>query len=161
MKKRPSKIKSWMNQIKEKAKESHDEHTEVGCIIIDEEENVDIVAGYNGFVREAPDEDLPKTRPEKYEYMIHAEENAVLNAARLGRSVKGATAICTLSPCTKCTRALYQAGVSRVIFEEKYRTFEPEVLKMKDIEVIEKGRTPDGYYIVEYVGRGKGKKSSR
>ena len=141
-----------MNQAQRRAEDrSHDEQTQVGCVITTPDLQTEIITGYNGFVPNAPDDKLPKTRPEKYEYMQHAERNAIRLAARYGRATNGGVAFCTMSPCAECTRALYTAGVSKVIFKEKYRTFE-EVLKMKDIKVQEKGTTPEGFFIVEYSG---------
>ena len=46
----------------------------------------------------------------------HAEENAIMHAARIGISLKGTTAYVTWPPCSRCTRSLIQAGVTEVIF---------------------------------------------
>ena len=155
MRKRVSKIQSWMNQAEGRANDrSHDKDTQVGCVITTPDYNVEIMTGYNGFVEDAPDDILPINRPDKYEFMQHAERNAINLAAKHGRALEGSVAICTMSPCAECTRALYTAGVRKVIFKEKYRTFE-EVLKMKDIYVVEKGTTEEGFFVVEYLGGSK------
>lgn len=51
---------------------------------------------------------------------VHAELNALLQAAAHGVSVDGATAYCTMSPCWDCFKALKSAGVARVVFDVTY-----------------------------------------
>ena len=55
-------------------------------------------------------------REQKYPMICHAEENAIMHAARIGISLKGTTAYVTWPPCSRCTRSLIQAGVSEVIY---------------------------------------------
>jgi dCMP deaminase len=50
----------------------------------------------------------------------HAEQNAIVQAARHGISVDGATLYCTNNPCLNCTKLLINAGVVRVVYEETY-----------------------------------------
>lgn len=57
---------------------SHDSQTKVGCVIVNEDNNV-VSMGYNGFPKGVDDAELPTKRPEKYPFMVHAEENAVSN----------------------------------------------------------------------------------
>lgn len=52
--------------------------------------------------------------------MIHAEMSAVMDAARLGKSVSGATLFCTTFPCHLCAKHIVAAGISRVVFLEPY-----------------------------------------
>jgi dCMP deaminase len=56
-------------------------------------------------------------RPEKYQWVEHAERNAIYNAAREGITLKGSTAYLNWEPvpCSDCTRALIQAGVVEVV----------------------------------------------
>jgi deoxycytidylate deaminase len=51
---------------------------------------------------------------------IHAEMSALVDAARLGRSVKGATLYCTTFPCHMCTKLIIGAGIKRVVYLEPY-----------------------------------------
>jgi deoxycytidylate deaminase len=55
---------------------------------------------------------------------IHAEQNLLAHAARRGISIDGGTAVITHSPCGKCCGLLIQAGITDIIFEEKYRLFD-------------------------------------
>lgn len=50
---------------------------------------------------------------------VHAEANAIFNAASNGVSLKGSTLYCTLSPCMNCAKALIQVGVTKIIYGEK------------------------------------------
>lgn len=51
---------------------------------------------------------------------IHAEQNAVIRAARNGISVKGATLYCTMEPCLPCAMTVVGLGVVRVVAEHPY-----------------------------------------
>ncbi len=53
-------------------------------------------------------------------YAAHAEQNAIIQAARMGVSIEGATLYCTHQPCVICTRMIINSGISRVIFCEGY-----------------------------------------
>ncbi len=50
----------------------------------------------------------------------HAEENAIVQAAYHGISVKDGTLYCTLSPCLMCTKMIINAGIKEVVFETEY-----------------------------------------
>ena len=53
-------------------------------------------------------------------YAIHAEQNAIIQAARLGASIAGATLYCTHQPCVICAKMIVNAGIERVVYEEGY-----------------------------------------
>ena len=53
-------------------------------------------------------------------YAIHAEQNAIIQAAKLGISIDGATLYCTHQPCSVCTRMIINAGIRRVVYENGY-----------------------------------------
>lgn len=53
-------------------------------------------------------------------YAIHAEQNAIIQAAKLGVSIDGATLYCTHQPCVICAKMIVNAGISRVIYAEGY-----------------------------------------
>lgn len=95
-------------------KNSHDIQTQCGCVLV--KDKTSISTGYNGFVRDINDDILPRTRPGKYPFMIHAEANAVYNAVRLGRTTMESTAYITGPPCINCLQMLYQCGVNKIKF---------------------------------------------
>lgn len=49
-------------------------------------------------------------------YAVHAEQNAIIQAAKLGVSVDGATLYCTHQPCTICAKMIINAGIKRVVY---------------------------------------------
>ena len=70
-------------------------------------------------------------------YAVHAEQNALIQAARMGVSVYGATMYVTYSPCIICTRLLINAGIVRVIYRYDYPDeFSREILKEAGVELI-------------------------
>lgn len=114
-----NKIETYMNMAREMATLSPDAETQVGAVMLSSEGRI-IASSFNGFLRGADDTKLPKTRPDKYTFMQHAERNILYNCAYEGIRTKNTTVICTLSPCLDCLRAMYQSGVKTVIFEETY-----------------------------------------
>jgi dCMP deaminase len=72
--------------------------------------------GYNGFPQTISD-DLERyiDRDYKLSVTVHAEANAILNAAKNGTKVEGSTLYVTFPPCSQCASATIQAGVAKVI----------------------------------------------
>lgn len=53
-------------------------------------------------------------------YAIHAEQNAIIQAAKLGISIEGATLYCTHQPCVICAKMIVNSGISRVVYKHGY-----------------------------------------
>src|ERR1041385_9237820 len=51
---------------------------------------------------------------------LHAEQNAIIQAATTGVSIDGADLYVTTQPCTQCSRMVANCGIKRVVFEEEY-----------------------------------------
>ncbi|QDU32387.1 tRNA-specific adenosine deaminase [Poriferisphaera corsica] len=102
----------FLTLAKEVAKRSPDPSTKHGCVIVDTDKRV-VSTGYNGPVSGLPNELVPLTRPEKYDWFIHAEDNAVAFARC---NLSGATAYVTGQPCAPCFRRLLQVGITRIVF---------------------------------------------
>lgn len=51
---------------------------------------------------------------------VHAEQNAICQAARLGISIKGATLYCRMTPCRTCAMLIINCGIVRVVCERRY-----------------------------------------
>ncbi len=95
---------------------SKDPSTKVGCVVVGEDREIRST-GFNGFPRGiADDSERLSDREKKYPLICHAEENAIMHAARIGLSLKGCTAYVTWPPCTRCARSLIQAGVIEVVY---------------------------------------------
>ena len=103
---------------------SKDPSTQVGCCIVDGDNKI-LSVGYNGFPKGCSDDEFPWEREgmtsydTKYNYVAHAELNAILNFR--GYGLKGAKVYTTLFPCNECAKALIQVGIKEVIYmEDKY-----------------------------------------
>ena len=95
---------------------SKDPSTKVGCVIVGEDREIRST-GFNGFPRGIDDtSERLEDRNQKYPMICHAEENAIMHAARIGVSLKGTMAYVTWPPCSRCSRSLIQAGVSEVVY---------------------------------------------
>lgn len=90
---------------------SKDPSTRVGAVIADGKHVISV--GFNGFPPTTEDkEEWLNDRQTKYSLVIHAEVNAILNAAR---AVKGSTIYVTLPPCSECAKFIAASGISRVV----------------------------------------------
>lgn len=96
------------------AKKSKDPSSKVGCVVIGPDKEIRST-GFNGFARGVRDDRARyNDREQKYNYVVHAELNAVCHAARIGHSLKGCTLYVTLPPCHSCANAIIQSGVAVV-----------------------------------------------
>ena len=93
---------------------SKDPSTQVGCVVVGPDREIRST-GFNGFPRGIEDTaERLDNRELKYPLICHAEENAIMHAARIGVSLKDCIAYVTWPPCTRCARSLVQAGVAEV-----------------------------------------------
>ena len=145
---RPTKVQNYMDIATTVAQRSHDAETKVGAVLVNNSSGAIIATGFNGFVRGADDEILPKTRPDKYEYIVHAEQNLICNSAKHGISMNNCSLVCTLSPCKLCMRMLLNCGITKVIAKDLYKDFD-EILKMQDVKV-ECKKEEDGFFHITY-----------
>ena len=75
---------------------------------------------------------------------LHAEQNAIIQAARLGSSIDGATLYCTHQPCSICAKMIVNAGIRRVVYEQGYPDpFTLEIFGETGVQ-LEKYSVPDG-----------------
>lgn len=95
---------------------SKDPSTQVGCVVVGPDREIRST-GFNGFPRGIDDSDERlRDRELKYPFICHAEENAIMHAARIGVSLKDCSAYVTWPPCTRCARSLIQAGVRTIYY---------------------------------------------
>lgn len=112
----------FMNVAILSAERSKDPNTKVGAVIVNEEKRI-VGIGYNGFPNGCSDEDFPWEREgdyqdTKYAYVVHAEENAILNSTT---SLKGGSIYVSLFPCNECAKKIIQSGIKEVVFlSDKY-----------------------------------------
>lgn len=115
---RPNWTNYFLGLAKVVSQRSHDIHTQHGCVITDCNHRI-LGVGYNGFPKGMDDTKLPTTRPEKYDWMIHAERNALSNCVI--RPDNG-IAYVTGQSCNDCIKALWQEGVTKVIMTKGHGT---------------------------------------
>lgn len=107
------------------ARMSKDPSTQVGAVIVGPDREVRST-GFNGFPRGIIDTpERLNDREQKLRLIVHAETNAILNAARIGVSVKGCTLYLTATdssglvwggpPCTRCTVEIIQSGIAEIV----------------------------------------------
>jgi dCMP deaminase len=108
---RPNWDEYFLNLAEEISKRSPDPNTKHGCVLVDSSKRV-LSTGYNGPVSGLPHEIVSLERPDKYHWLIHAEDNAVAFARC---DLTGATAYVTGTPCAPCFRRLLQVGIRRVV----------------------------------------------
>lgn len=98
------------------ARWSKDPSTQVGCVVVGPDREIRST-GFNGFPRGIADDAARLgDRYAKYPLICHAEENAIMHAARIGVALKGCVAYVTWPPCSRCARSLIQAGLSEVVY---------------------------------------------
>lgn len=67
---------------------------------------------------------------------IHAEQNAIAYAARVGIPLEGGTLYVTMSPCIDCAKLIIATGIKKVIYHEEYRKgYAIDYLKVSGIEI--------------------------
>ena len=70
-------------------------------------------------------------------YAVHAEQNAIIQAAKLGVSLEGATMYVTHQPCVICTRMILNSGIKTVIYKNGYPDeFALELFSKSDVKLI-------------------------
>lgn len=115
------------------AKLSYCERRQVGAIIV--KDRMIISDGYNGTptgYENICEDDEGYTKW----YVLHAEANAILKVAASTQSCKGATLYITLSPCKNCSKLIFQAGITRVVYSTAYKDLSGvDFLEKSGIEV--------------------------
>ena len=121
---RPSLERYFLNIAAIVATRSTCLHRKVGAVLVRDKHILS--TGYNG----APSgehhcSEIGCQKPEHGQGLercraVHAEQNAIIQAARHGVSIEGATLYCTHSPCPICSAMLKNAGIENIIYEEEY-----------------------------------------
>ena len=102
------------------AMRSKDPNTQVGACIVSRDNKI-LSIGYNGFPIGCSDDEFPWAREgdeleKKYVYTVHSELNAILNFR--GGSLEGSKMYVTLFPCNECAKAIIQAGIRELIYDQ-------------------------------------------
>lgn len=131
---KPSWNEYFMGIAENVALRSPDPKKKVGAVIVDSRNRL-ISTGYNGLPSQFDETCVDwDNRDHVHSIIIHAECNAILYCSS---KFEGVTLYCTLSPCPECVKLIKAAGISKVLFKEKYRRYdETEALaKVFDLEL--------------------------
>ena len=144
---RPSWDEYFMNMAVLTAQRSTCLRRQVGAVIVKDKHI--IATGYNGAPRGLEHcgdreggclrQQLGIPSGEKHELCraLHAEQNAIIQAAKLGISIEGATMYCTHQPCVICAKMIVNSGISRVVYGEGYPDeFSLEIFKEAGVELV-------------------------
>jgi len=109
---------AYLRMAMEWRKLSYCKRRQVGSLIV--KDKMIISDGYNGTpsgFENICEDDEQNTKW----YVLHAEANAILKVASSTQSCQGATLYITMSPCQGCSKLIHQAGITRVVYFEKYK----------------------------------------
>lgn len=129
MDKRPNWDHYFMDFAKLTATRSTCLRRQVGAVIVKDKHI--IATGYNGAPKGLSHcaelggclrEELKVPSGQRHELCraLHAEQNAIIQAATLGQSIEGADIYVTHQPCSICAKMIINAGISRIIVNEGY-----------------------------------------
>ena len=93
------------------------ERLQVGCVIVDN--NRIVATGYNGHISGTPHQSI--VRDDHEQATVHAEQNAIADAAKRGVKLQNTTAYVTHYPCINCFKLLVQSGISTIKYFSDYK----------------------------------------
>jgi len=130
---RPTWTEYFMNIAQVVATRSNCSRRHVGAIVVHDKRIIS--TGYNGTPKGYPncsDGGCDRCNSNSHSgegledcLCIHAEENAIIQAAYHGTSCKDSILYCTLSPCIHCSKTIINAGITQVIYKEEYIIVQP------------------------------------
>ena len=125
---KPSFDDIYMDLAENLSKRSHCVKMKVGAVLAKDTRIVSV--GYNGPPSgthncdlEWPEEGCPRSSKGSCSLALHAEENAILYAAKNKVDLQGATLYITLSPCLPCARMIFTSGIKKVYFLNSYAEY--------------------------------------
>jgi len=127
--------RAYLKMALEWAKLSHCNRKKVGALIV--KNRMIISDGYNG-TPTGFENSCEDNEGNTHWHVLHAEANAILKTARSTHDCSGATLYLTLSPCKDCSKLAHQAGITRLVYINRYSdTSGVDFLKEAGVEVIE------------------------
>ncbi len=118
----------YMELAENLAKRSHCVKAKVGAVLTKDTRIVSL--GYNGPPAGThncdevwPDDGCARDSKGSCSLALHAEQNAILYAAKSNISIEGSTLYVTLSPCISCARVIFTLGIKKVYYLNSYADF--------------------------------------
>ncbi|WP_130862954.1 deoxycytidylate deaminase [Bacilliculturomica massiliensis] len=125
---RPTWDEYFMEMAEVAQKRSTCTRRSVGAVIV--KDNRIMATGYNGVptgiehcgTRGCLREQMNVPSGQRHELCrgLHAEQNAIIQAAHLGQSIAGGTLYCTNQPCVICAKMIINAGIRRIVIRDGY-----------------------------------------
>lgn len=116
----------FMRMVYLVASKSKDPRTKIGAVVVNSQNRL-LSIGYNGMpIGVNDDVSERRERPLKYEYFVHGEANCCYSAANLGISLNNSILYTQGIPCTKCTQAIIQSGISKIVVHKQWMDWEQE-----------------------------------
>ena len=135
----------FMNIARQAATRSTCDRKHVGAVIV--RDKTILSTGYNGSIRGMPhcDDVGHLMESDHCVATVHAEANAIIQAAKNGVRIEGAELYTTASPCWSCFKLIANAGIRAIYYGEFYRESRSiEVARRLGIELIDlSATTPD------------------
>jgi len=114
---RPTWDSVWMQMAQTIAQRSHDDRHQVGAVVVSSDNTQVLSVGYNGNYSGGPD--CAESNEPGQSGLLHAEINALLKLDY--NNPKRKILYVTLSPCAMCAKAIVNAGISEVVYDDVYR----------------------------------------
>ena len=129
---RPNWNQVWMEFAHIISRRSYDPRHQVGAVVVSSDNTQVLAIGYNGNYKGGPN--AAESLNPGQSGMIHAEINALLKMDY--NNPKDKILYVTLSPCRMCAKAIVNAGIKKVYYDEEYRdTSSLEILRDSGVEV--------------------------
>jgi dCMP deaminase len=122
----------YMRIAKIWAENSYAKKLKVGAIIV--KDNMIISDGFNG-TPSGFENVCEDTAGNTFPYVLHAEANAITKVAKSNNSSESSTIYSLVAPCIECAKLIIQAGITRVVYSQDYKTEGLELLKKANITV--------------------------
>ena len=105
------------------------ENRQIGAVIVKDKRIM--TTGYNGApsgIKNCKERgeclrrklNIPSGTQHEVTYAVHAEQNAIIQAARMGINIDGGSLFCTHQPCSTCAKMIINAGLRRVVYKHGY-----------------------------------------
>jgi dCMP deaminase len=143
---RPTWDEYFMEIARAASKRGTCDRARVGCVIAKNKQI--LVTGYNGAPRGMPHCDEVGHQMKKITHedghtsehclrTAHAEQNAILQAAKIGVPLEGATVYCSMTPCATCAKMILNTGIKEIICEKRYHAGEEseEMFRLAGIDL--------------------------
>jgi dCMP deaminase len=142
--KRPSWDEYFMEIVKVVAKRATCDRGRTACVIVKNKQI--LVTGYVGSPKGLPHCDEAGHQIEKTKHLdgiekdhcirtIHAEQNAICQAAKLGIPIEGSTLYAKLEPCSVCAKMIINSGIKRIVCEKRYQAGAQSLLEQAGVKV--------------------------